>query len=81
MVLCVERSKIVVFRTAEKNGILVLDLKNQIIYHIHTVCLSNFMSVEAEEGRGVGVVVVGGGAGVEKKHELNCRSEEQLSSC
>ena len=38
-------------------------------------------SVEAEEGRGAGVVVGGGGAGVEKKNGLVISSSSSCSSC
>ena len=41
------------------------------------VCLYNLRSVEAEEGRGAGVVIVVGGAGVKKK---DCQIISALSS-
>ena len=42
---------------------------------------SNLRSVEAEEGRGAGVVVVGGVAGVEKKNCLMISASSSCSSC
>ena len=45
------------------------------------VCLSNLRSVEAEEGRGVGVIVVVGGAGVKKKDCPMISASASSSSC